>query len=281
MSIRKKTLHVMLIVAHPDDAEGIAGGTAFLYRQMGHNVKFLSTTNGDTGHYEMGGGQLARRRMKEAQAAAAVIAAECTVLDIHNNELEPCLYYRQRLVEEIRNFSADIIITHRLNDYHPDHRYTSQLVQDAAGSAHLPNVCPLTPELSQKPAIVYAYDNFQKPLPFSPDIVVDIDSAMETKLEMWHCHTSQMYEWLPYEGGRGILNKVPRTEKARKKWLAEWRTEKHKLIADKFRNKLCELYGNKKGQKIKYAEAFEFSEYGTRLNKENWSAFFPFIRKHK
>lgn len=267
-------MNIMVIAAHPDDAEGSAGGTAALYREKGHKVKFLSMTNGDTGHYSMGGMQLARRRKNEAEKAASVIGAECLVLDIHNNELEPNLFYRKVLVEEIRKFRTDIIITHRICDYHPDHRYTSQLVRDAAGSAHLPNVCPLSPELKRKPVTFHSFDDFKKPLPFSPDIVVNIDPVIKTKLKMWHCHESQMYEWLPHEGGR--KQEIPATASARIKWLSGWRLDKQILIANRFRDMLIEAYGKKAGEKIKYAEAFELSEYGYRPGGKNIKNYFPF-----
>ncbi len=267
-------MNILITVAHPDDAEGRAGGTAALYRRKGHRVKFLSMTNGDTGHHAMGGAQLARRRHKEAEKSASLIGAECTVLDIHNNELEPNLFYRKMLVEEIRKFKTDIVITHRLYDYHPDHRYTSQLVRDAAGSAHIPNVCPLTPELKQKPVTVFAHDNFKKPVPFSPDIVVNIDPVIKEKLEMWHCHESQMYEWLPYENKKA--GEIPPSVRARKKWLAGWRLEGPMQIADMFRDKLVEAYGKKAGEKVKYAEAFEISEYGGGIDKGSRKKYFPF-----
>jgi len=279
MSISEKKLQVMVVVAHPDDSEDIAGGTATLFKKAGHNVKFLSMTNGDTGHYQMGGAQLARRRMKEMQNSASIIGAECKIFDIHNNELEPCIFYRKMLLREIRKFQTDLIITHRINDYHPDHRYTSQLVQDAAGSTHLPNVCPLTPELKKRPAIVYAYDNFKKPMSFSPDLVVDIDDAIQTKIDMWHCYTSQIYEWLPHELGN--TDQLPETEEGRKKWLANWWLVKNELIANNYRDKLLKLYGQVVGNRIKYAEAFEFAEYCTKLNEENWKDYFPFIGPKK
>ncbi len=265
---------LMIIIAHPDDAEGSAGGTAALYRKKGRRVKFLSMTNGDTGHHAIGGVELARRRRDEAEKSASIIGAECAVLDIHNNELEPNLFYRKMLVEEIRKFKADIIITHRPYDYHPDHRYTSQLVQDAAGSVHIPNVCPLTPELKRKPVTLHSFDNFRKPVPFCPDIVVDVGPVIKTKLEMWHCHESQMYEWLPYEGGR--KGKIPGKAAERKKWLASWRLDRQLLIADKFRDKLIETYGKNRGEKIQYAEAFEISEYGFQIDKRSWKKYFPF-----
>ncbi len=65
-----KPLKIMMIGAHPDDCDIKSGGTAALFVQMGHEVKFLSVTNGDAGHMEQGGGILAKRRAAEAQEVA-------------------------------------------------------------------------------------------------------------------------------------------------------------------------------------------------------------------
>ncbi len=117
--------------------------------------------------------------------------------------------------------------------------------------------------------------NFQKPIPFDPDIVVDIDSVIEKKLDMLHCHTSQMYEWLPYNGG--VLDQVPEGDAERRAWMAERRVKAFVDIADKYRDKLIELYGKERGEKVKYAEAFETCEYGTSLTDERRQELFPFI----
>ncbi len=104
--------------------------------------------------------------------------------------------------------------------------------------------------------------------------MVNVDPVIKTKLEMWHCHESQMYEWLPYEGGR--KGKIPKNAAARKKWLAGWRLDRQILIADRFRDRLIEAYGKKTGEKIRYAEAFEISEYGFQINKKSRKKYFPF-----
>jgi len=178
--------------------------------------------------------------------------------------------YRYRLIEIIREFKADIIISHRPNDYHPDHRNTSQLVQDISTAVNNPNVC----SLAKNPAYLYVRDRFQKPYPFTPDIIFDIDSAMDTKIDMLHCHVSQFYQWLPWE--KGWLDEIPDKEDEKKRWLKKWRGQQDIDIADRFRDNLVEKYGKEKGQKIKYAEAFECSEYGTVLSKKELDQIFDF-----
>ncbi len=270
-----KQIRVLVIGAHPDDCDIKAGGIAALYSQQGHLVKFVSVTNGDAGHHEMGGGTLAQRRNLEAQAASQTIGIEYELLDNHDGELMPTLENRYKIIRAIRDFRADLIMTHRPNDYHPDHRYTSMLVQDAAYMVTVPNICALTPHLAKNPVIVYLSDNFQKPNPFTPDVVIDIDSVVEKKIDMLHCHESQFYEWLPYNSGS--LESVPNSTQDRREWLAGRLKNRFSSIAEKYRTKLIELYGGKEGQNIRYAEAFESCEYGSTLNTDNLPKLFPFF----
>jgi LmbE family N-acetylglucosaminyl deacetylase len=263
----------MIIGAHPDDAEK-AGGTAAKYAALGYEVLLVSMTNGDAGHYKMGGGVLAKRRKEEARLAGDVIGAKYLVLDNHDGELMPTLENRRKVISLIRKFHPDLIITHRPNDYHPDHRYTGILLQDAAYMVTVPNIMAGTPHLDKNPVIMYMSDRFTKPLPFEPDVVVGIDDVIEKKVDMYHCHKSQMYEWLPFN--RGTLDEVPKKHSERRTWLGERLKRNDKMIADKFRNKLIELYGKEKGSQIRYAEAFENSEYGSSLSEMNLKIIFPF-----
>ena len=271
----KKQINVLVFGAHPDDCDIKAGGVAALYVQQGHRVKFVSVTNGDAGHHEMGGGPLAQRRYAEAQAAAEVIGIEYELLDNHDGELMPTLENRYKIIRTIREFRPDLIMTHRPNDYHPDHRYTSTLVQDAAYMVTVPNICALTPDLRENPVIVYLSDGFMKPYPFTPDVVVGIDAVVEQKIDMLHCHVSQFYEWLPYNGG--TLDAVPTGESARRAWLAERLLNRFRDTAEKYRDLLITLYGEEAGTQVKYAEAFEGCEYGSSLTAENIPTLFPFF----
>ena len=271
-----KELHILIIGAHPDDAEESCG-TAALYLAAGHKVKLISVTNGDAGHQTMGGGELMRRRQEEAKKAGQVIGVEYQLLDNHDGELLPTLENRRKIIRLIREFHSDIVITHRLNDYHPDHRNTAQLVMDAAYMVTVPNVCPETPILKKNPVFLYTSDDFSKPTPFEPDVVVGIDETIEKKIDMWDCHVSQVYEWLPWNSGK--IDQVPKDKAERREWLAKSRRREGERLANQYRSKLIEFYGQEKGSKIKYSEAFEDSEYGTRLNKENIPVLFPFFGK--
>lgn len=275
----KKTLNVMVIGAHPDDPDFTAGGVAALYSRLGHRVKFVSATNGCSGHHEMGGVEIARRRYGETRGVLNALGlVDYEVLDIPDGSLEPTLANRWKIIQVIRSFGPDLILGPRPNDYHPDHRYTSQLIQDAAYMVMVPNVAPLTPELRKNPVIAYVADNFQKPYPFSPDVVVSIDEVIEQKLEALHSHTSQMYEWLPWIDGLDYhAGDVPEGDSERRAWLREHYLFRFENVANRFRELLVKFYGRERGAKVRYAEAFEGCEYGSRLTTEMIPALFPFV----
>src|SRR5713101_5276939 len=140
-------LRIICFGAHPDDCELKAGGVAILWAAQGHHVKFVSVTNGDIGHWREAGGPLARRRKAEVERAAKVLGIATEVLDIHDGELLPTLENRRTLTRLIREWQADIVMSPRPNDYHPDHRYTGILVQDSAYMVTVPFFCPDTPIL--------------------------------------------------------------------------------------------------------------------------------------
>lgn len=270
---QQKPLNIIVIGAHPDDCDLDAGGTAALWASLGHRVKFLSLTNGDAGHQTMGGGALAKRRRAEAQESARRLGiAEYEVLDNHDGELMPSLEVRLQVIRRIRTWKADIVILPRPNDYHPDHRNTGLVVQDAAYMVIVPNVASDTPPLEKNPVFMYSYDHFQKPQPFEPDIAISIDGVYEQKVHALDAHVSQFYEWLPWTSG--ILNEVPKDLQERKKWLAGKRKGR---ITPSIRASLIKWYGEEKGNKVQVAEAFEICELGKQPTEEELRRLFPMI----
>jgi LmbE family N-acetylglucosaminyl deacetylase len=267
-------LNIIVIGAHPDDADNKFGGTAALFAEMGHNVKFVSVTNGDAGHFNKGGGHLAKIRRKEAEESAKRLGIkEYTVLDNHDGELLPTLDVRHQIIREIRNWNADVVLSPRPADYHPDHRYTGILVQDAAYLVIVPNVTPDTPPLEKNPVFLYLEDHFQKPYPFRPDIVVDITNTFQKKMDALDAHESQMYEWLPWTSNS--LAEVPDGKSERHKFLVKnWSGS----ITSDERNALKKWYGEKEGEAIKYAESFEICEYGKQPTVEEIKNLFPMLK---
>jgi N-acetylglucosamine malate deacetylase 1 len=266
---------ILVLGAHPDDADLKAGGTASKWRRLGYEVKLVSVTDGGAGHQTQHGAVLARRRRAEAQAAGAVLGASYDLLENPDGALLPTLESRQNLIRLIRKFHPDLVLTHRPNDYHPDHRYTSTLVQDAAYMITVPAVCPDAPHLETNPVILYFSDDFRKPAPFTPDIIVDIGDELSRMMDMLHCHVSQFYEWLPYNGG--YTADVPADDAARRSWLEERIRRRLRPLADRWRGQLLRTYGEEYGRRIEYVEAFEASEYGAPLNAAAKARLFPFV----
>src|ERR1044071_4525776 len=271
-------LRIIRLGAHPDDCEIQAGGTAAMWAAQGHKVKFVSVTNGDIGHWREAGGPLANRRRAEVEAAAKMLGIEVEVFDIHDGELLPDLETRKKVTRAIRNWKADLVIGPRPNDYHPDHRYTGIVVQDAAYMVTVPFFCPETPNLTKNPVFMYYPDGFKKPNPFKPDVVVGTDSVIEKRLDALDAMPSQFYEG-GANGSTALVPSDPEKKKARAKAVRDGFAGRFSGQANRFRKELVEWYGEDRGKNFKYAEAFEICEYGKQPDKAELARLFPFHDK--
>jgi len=272
------TLRIIAFGAHPDDCEIRAGGVAAMWAAQGHKVKFVSTTNGDIGHWKMAGGPLAQRRTAEAKEAAKVLGIETEVLDNHDGELMPTLENRKTITRLIRQWKADIVMSHRPNDYHPDHRYTGVLVQDAAFMVICPFFCPDVPHLRTNPVFLYFPDRFQKPNPFEPDIVVSIDNVIEKKLDALVALESQFVEGC-VTGHEGLIPKNEAERAAAHRRVRDRFRQRFEETANKYRHELVEAYGEKEGKQVRYAEAFELCEYGRQPSPNELKKLFPSFQR--
>ena len=273
MLAQDNKIRVIAFGAHPDDCDIRAAGTAALFAQMGHLVKFVSVTNGDAGHQTEGGGALAKRRRLEAKESARRLGIEYEVLDNHDGELLHSLDVRLQIIRRIRQWNADIVLAPRPNDYHPDHRYTGVLVQDAAYMVVVPNVAPDTPPLRKNPVFLYFEDGFQRPQPFRADVAVAIDDVFSKKIDALDSHRSQFYEWLPWVDGK--LDDVPKDAAERKQWLAN---QRGRTISPAIRAALEKWYGREKAAQVRHAEAFEICEYGRQPKEEDLRKLFPMLQ---
>jgi LmbE family N-acetylglucosaminyl deacetylase len=265
-------LSIIMFGAHPDDCDIRSAGTAAKWVALGHKVRFVAVTNGDAGHHEQGGGILAARRRAEAQEVGKRLGIEYVVLDNHDGELVPNLQVREQIIAQIRQVNADLVLGPRPNDYHPDHRYTGVLLQDAAFMVTVPNILTHVPALKKNPVFLYYQDNFQKPNPFSPDIAVDITDTFDKKIDALDAHVSQVYEWLPWHAGN--LDQVPKDVKARREWLGKTRANVPNAAV---RAGLEKYYGKEAAAKVQQAEAFEICEYGRRPDAAEIKRLFPFL----
>ena len=268
-------LRVIAIFAHPDDGDIKMGGTAALLAGMGHEVKFLSLTNGDAGHHEIGGGQLARIRRAEADEAARRFGiSEYEVFENHDAELLPELHIRHDVIRAIREWNADVVIGHRPNDYHPDHRNAGNLMIDASYMVIVPNVVTDVPPLERNPVFLYFQDHFTKPNPMSHDIAIAIDDVVDQKVYAMDAHKSQFYEWLPWTAGR--LDEVPDDADQRLEWLKETWLSRN-IVSDAQREALIRWYGPEKAAQVRYAESYEIAEYGSYPTEEIIRKIFPML----
>ena len=269
------SLRILVLGAHPDDCDIKAAGVAALWKSLGHTIRFVSVTNGESGHHRLKGEELATIRREEAAAAGRVLGIQYDVLNNRDGYLEPTLEARFEIIRLIREFHPDLILTHRPNDYHPDHRYTSQLVCDAAYMVTVPPIVPDVPALRDNPVIAYLSDSFIRPYPFSPTIVVDIEPVIEQVVDMLDCHKSQFYDWLAYN--HFYEEELPDGAAERRQFLGEMFRKRIAPLADQHRDLLISTYGEEQGSNVKYIEAFEPCEYGSPLTEENRRRLFPFL----
>lgn len=268
-------LKLLILGAHPDDAEFHAGGLATIYRRLGHQVKFISLTNGAAGHHLHFGDKLVSIRFAEAQRAAELIGAECEVWEHPDGELLPSLELRRQVIGEIRRYRPSLILTHRTNDYHPDHRAVGNVVRDACYMIGVPAIVPDVPVVEQTPVVAFMPDRFTKPTPLAGDVVVDVTNEIDTIVAMLACHVSQVFEWLPHN--LGIASQVPPEDSARRQWLHGWYLNHLRPAADRYRSELIKTYGPVRGSQIQYAEAFEISEYAAPLDAAARTRLFGFV----
>ncbi len=268
-------LRIIIFGAHPDDAEYRGAGVAMKWAKMGHHVKLVSATNGDIGHWAMAGGPLALRRKKEVLEVGRRLGVTTEVLDIHDGEIMPTLENRRTITRLIREWNADVVITNRPNDYHPDHRYTSILVQDSAYMVAVPFFTPDVPPLKRNPVFLYASDRFQRPNPFRADVAVAIDDVIEPTLDALLAMESQIQEG----GAEGRAGLYPSDEAGRQKRRDEVRTSlarRYAGYANSYRDALVKFYGEDRGRRVRYAQAFEICEYGRQPSQAELKQIFPF-----
>ncbi len=281
-------MKILMIGAHQDDNEFGRGGLASKLIKMGHEVQFLSMCNGSGGHHIMSPEETVKRRAAESAAVAKLLGIKYDVWDVADCNLVADLPTRKRLIRYIREFNPDLVISHRPNDYHADHRAAGQLVQDASYLLTVPHECPDVPAMRFMPVIMYNEDRFRNP-EFRPDVVVDIGSEIDVKLQIANLNVCQVYEWLPYTHGE----EVPEGEKERFEWLkgmniTDDTTDEEVMAAERgysvrfaktaarFRKQLVEKYGQERGRKVRYAEAYEVCEYGNPLTEEMKKELFSF-----
>lgn len=257
------TARLLILGAHPDDAEFHAGGLATMFRARGHVVKMVSVTDGGAGHHELQPPELVALRRREAAAAGAVIGAEYVTWDFPDGRLEPTLAVREAIIREIRTFQPDLVLTHRTCDYHPDHRAVGQAVQDASYMVTVPLVCPDVPALRKDPVVMVMPDRFTRPVPLRADVIIDATPHIDTIVRMLACHASQFFSWLAYN--HAYDEQLPTDPAGRHAFLLNWYKNHLRPMASRYRDRLVEFFGER-GRTLEFVEIYEVSEYAAPLN---------------
>lgn len=264
---------LLILGAHPDDAEFHGGGLVTIYRQLGRTVKMVSVTDGSAGHHQRKPAELIDLRRNEAARAGEVIGASYETWDFPDGELEPTLDVRHRIIREIREFQPDLVLTHRTCDYHPDHRAVGQSVQDASYLVTVPHVVPEVPALRSDPVVALLPDLFTRPAPLRADVIIDIRDQMRTVAKMLACHASQLFEWLAYHDD--VLDEVPNGESERRDWVQSWLAQHIRPRADRYRAELVARCGEDNANAIEFIEMFEISEYARQPDPSLVRQLFP------
>ena len=272
-----RTLRIIALGAHPDDAELKFAGTAALFAAQGHKVKLVALTNGDVGHFSQAGGPLAQRRKAEVEACHKQLGVETEVFDIHDGELMPDLETRKKLANVIREWQADIVLSHRPWDYHPDHRAVGQLAQDTAVVVAAPYFAPYTPPTKGNPIYLFYSDPFKHPYPFDPILAIGIDDVAQKKWDCISALPSQFGDADSWQARYG--RNVPSDEAGRKAYLLDIVKQRNANEANQYRDLLVKLYGEQKGRAIKYAETFELNQYGANATVDQLKGMFPTFGK--
>ncbi|MFD3260387.1 PIG-L deacetylase family protein [Paenibacillus lentus] len=272
----KEEVRVIVIGAHPDEPDIYAGGTAALFAELGHRVKFLSLTDGCCGHYSMSGTELVKRRKKEAVDAAQRLGIdEYEVLNTPDGELLPTLEVRNEVIRQIRNWKADVVIAfHPEGGAHPDNRYAGKVVSDAVPlAAKTPNAVPEAAALTQSPVVLLMPD-FSMKGRYLADLVIDIEPVLEKKLLACDAHASQFYEFAPWQGG--FLGEVPDSWEGKKNFLLKYWAE-FMNVSDEMKPALERGYGKEHVERVRYAEPFEIAYYGRRPSDIELQRLFPML----
>ncbi len=279
--MKQNELRVMIIGAHPDDPDITAGGLAYKFAQCGARVRLVAICNGSKGHMQMKSKEIAIRRYGEAQQAKEILGVEEYRIFPHEDcEIEVTLAQRMEMTRLIREFAPHLVFTHRICDYHVDHRTVGTLVMDTSYLLGVPLWCPDVPIPSVMPAIYFLSDAFRTPSELRPDILFSIDDVKDTILNAMNCHQSQFFEWLAFD--KKIEHEIPSATDlpARKAFMEKyWLVPKKGFDAMRFRSRLEALYGKDEAAKIQYVEAFELSEYGYQPTPEELPNLFPFLKR--
>lgn len=187
-------LSLLVIVAHPDDAESYCGGTIARLTRAGHCVRLVVCTSGDRGshHCEVSPSRLVKLRREEQQQAQEILGIrEVLWLDYADGELSQKTDLRDKLIRLYRQYRPDVIITFdpwKHYEFHPDHRAVGYMATESRMLADLPWICP---ELTLEGISAWHPQEMYLFAPEEANYWVDISEEIDRKVEARLAHHSQ------------------------------------------------------------------------------------------
>ena len=181
------TVDILAIFAHPDDVELTVGGTLLKMRSLGYATGALDVTRG-----EMGTRGTAAGRAKEAEAAAKILKLNVREnLGLPDGHVFVTDLERTSMVKALRRLKPRVILTHQLDDPHPDHDRIARLVRESARLASMKRYDEESGDEKITVPIV-AHNIFSRRV--EPSFVVDISDFLDEKMEAIRAHASQFYD---------------------------------------------------------------------------------------
>jgi LmbE family N-acetylglucosaminyl deacetylase len=208
------------LLAHPDDAEILCGGTLIRLRQAGYEVHIATMTAGDCGSAEHDAWAIAGIRVNEARLAAEQIGATYHCLDERDGYVlhdKPTL---AKTYDLFRRICPTLVLTHPREDYMIDHEQTHLVGRAASFLFAAPNLSPIPIAVSGS-AVPYLYccDPIEGIDPrgkrVTPTTYVDVSAVHPAKLQMLACHASQRAWLRAHHGMDEYLDAVDRHDASR------------------------------------------------------------------
>ncbi len=184
-------LDILVIAAHPDDAELSCAGTILNHVKLGHKVGIVDLTRG-----ELGTRGTALTRKEEAENAAEILGVSLR----ENLELQDGFFvndaaHQKKVIKAIRKFRPEIVLGNAIYDRHPDHGRGAELIYESFFYSGLAKI-ETTDELGnlQQPWRPKALYHFIQTLSLKPDFIVDVSNTWEKKMEAIRAFKTQFYD---------------------------------------------------------------------------------------
>lgn len=178
---------ILAVFAHPDDLELTVGGTMLRMKRLGYTTGGLDVTRG-----EMGTRGTVEGRAKEAEQAARILKLDVRenlgLADGHVFVDDPS---RTAMVQAFRRLKPKVVLTHQLDDPHPDHDHIARLVRESARLSSMRNYDGGS-STDVIPVPKVAHNIFSRRV--EPSFIVDISDFLEEKLAAIRAHASQFYD---------------------------------------------------------------------------------------